>query len=70
MHASIDELVHVIFTITMVEQLLRIDESLYQLCATTKLSKKVRYVELLKALHAAILAASPFWEKLISLLPE
>jgi hypothetical protein len=70
MQADMDELVHVRFTGTMVEQLLMIDPEMYEPYIVYEGKQKVLYVELLKALYGTLRAARLFWEKLSGKLLE
>jgi hypothetical protein len=64
MQADMDELVHVRFTGTMVELLLKLDHNMYSPYVVYEGKEKVLYVELLKALYGTMRAARLFWEKL------
>jgi hypothetical protein len=70
MQADMDELVHVRFTGTMVDQLLKIDPEMYEPYVVYEGKQKVLYVELLKALYGTLRAARLFWEKLSGKLLE
>jgi Reverse transcriptase (RNA-dependent DNA polymerase) len=70
MQADMDELVHVRFTGTMVDLLIKIDAEMYEPYVTYEGKEKVMYVELLKALYGTMRAARLFWEKLRAKLLE
>ena len=70
MQADMDELVHVRFTGTMVDLLIKIDAEMYEPYVVYEGKEKVMYVELLKALYGTMRAARLFWEKLRAKLLE